>query len=159
MVAQQVLCIQQAIARDLKKFLFEGTELSLNPTCNVFITMNPGYAGRAELPDNLKVRLLNSRQPPPASEVGVDLCLLRPCSTPHPDPRHTPPHSQALFRTVAMMVPDYCLIGEISLYSMGFIESRRYVHIFPLRGSDIQTSALWHPLHALKTPLRLLQRS
>ena len=49
-IAQQVLCIQQAIVRKSREFDFEGQMIPLNFSFGVFITMNPGYAGRTELP-------------------------------------------------------------------------------------------------------------
>ncbi|CAE8588678.1 unnamed protein product [Polarella glacialis] len=54
-VAQQVLEIRQALLADVSEFLFESRQLKVKNTCGIFITMNPGYAGRTELPDNLKV--------------------------------------------------------------------------------------------------------
>ena len=46
--------MQEAMKNGLKKFTFEGKEIALDARTGIFITMNPGYAGRTELPDNLK---------------------------------------------------------------------------------------------------------
>ncbi|CAH1962387.1 unnamed protein product [Acanthoscelides obtectus] len=53
-IAQQLITIRNAKAAKLQRFMFEGREIKLVQKCAAFITMNPGYAGRTELPDNLK---------------------------------------------------------------------------------------------------------
>merc|ERR1719183_3477743 len=45
-VAQQVLEIRQALLAKLPDFLFESRQLRVKNTMGIFITMNPGYAGR-----------------------------------------------------------------------------------------------------------------
>ncbi|GMH41761.1 hypothetical protein BSKO_09671 [Bryopsis sp. KO-2023] len=57
-VAHQVLDIHKAKAARLTVFTFEGKELQLKARCA--ITINLGYAGRSELPDNLKVMYLKA---------------------------------------------------------------------------------------------------
>eukprot|EP00892_Ulva_mutabilis_P000668 jgi/Ulvmu1/10601/UM065_0057.1 len=53
-VSSQIKQIQEALKNDLTRFSFEGREIALDNRTGIFITMNPGYAGRTELPDNLK---------------------------------------------------------------------------------------------------------
>eukprot|EP00658_Telonema_sp_P-2_P083320 TRINITY_DN8993_c0_g2_i1.p1 TRINITY_DN8993_c0_g2~~TRINITY_DN8993_c0_g2_i1.p1 ORF type:complete len:4024 (-),score=1669.66 TRINITY_DN8993_c0_g2_i1:145-12216(-) len=55
-VAQQVNCVLQALKQHKEKFAFiDGQMTDLRPGVGFFITMNPGYAGRQELPENLKI--------------------------------------------------------------------------------------------------------
>lgn len=58
-VAAQVESITEAKKKNEKLFYFPGEDPSkkirLKKQCAYFITMNPGYAGRQELPENLKV--------------------------------------------------------------------------------------------------------
>jgi len=57
-IAQQILSIRKALLANLKEgetFLFEERQIPIKQEFGCHITMNPGYAGRTELPDNLKV--------------------------------------------------------------------------------------------------------
>jgi dynein heavy chain, axonemal len=53
-VAQQLLCLQQGTVRQCADLDFQGRLIPLKSSFGVFITINPGYAGRSDLPDNLK---------------------------------------------------------------------------------------------------------
>ena len=54
-VSTQVKTILDAMRNKQTIFtFFDSAEIKLVTTCGFFITMNPGYAGRTELPDNLK---------------------------------------------------------------------------------------------------------
>ncbi|KAM8934084.1 dynein axonemal heavy chain 11-like [Pelodytes ibericus] len=53
-IAVQVKTIQDAIRHKKKRFYFLGETIELKTTVGIFITLNPGYAGRAELPENVK---------------------------------------------------------------------------------------------------------
>ncbi|CAF0871119.1 unnamed protein product [Rotaria sordida] len=53
-ISSQLKTIQQGLIAKVKRFVFEGTEIGLDSRVGAFITMNPGYAGRTELPESIK---------------------------------------------------------------------------------------------------------
>ncbi|XP_057356823.1 dynein axonemal heavy chain 9 isoform X5 [Manis pentadactyla] len=75
-VAVQVKSIQDAIRDKKQRFGFLGEEISLNPSVGIFITMNPGYAGRTELPENLKALFRPCAMVVPDFELICEIMLV-----------------------------------------------------------------------------------
>uniref|UniRef100_A0A8C5P513 Dynein axonemal heavy chain 17 n=1 Tax=Jaculus jaculus TaxID=51337 RepID=A0A8C5P513_JACJA len=75
-IAVQVKCVQDAIRAKKKSFSFLGEMIRLIPTVGIFITMNPGYAGRTELPENLKALFRPCAMVVPDFELICEIMLV-----------------------------------------------------------------------------------
>ncbi|WVQ93134.1 hypothetical protein IAU59_000198 [Kwoniella sp. CBS 9459] len=78
-VSQQVQSIQQGLAQAASdpdaEVELVGKKLRINPRTGIFITMNPGYAGRSNLPDNLKKLFRSMSMTRPDQELIAQVLL------------------------------------------------------------------------------------
>ncbi|KKA28538.1 hypothetical protein TD95_002241 [Thielaviopsis punctulata] len=78
-VSQQIQNIQsglkQGVVDDKAQIELVGRQLHVNSNTGIFITMNPGYAGRSNLPDNLKKLFRSVAMSKPDKELIAEVML------------------------------------------------------------------------------------
>ncbi|KAL2864679.1 dynein heavy chain [Aspergillus lucknowensis] len=78
-VSQQIQNIQIGLRNgetdEKNQIELVGRRLSVNPNTGIFITMNPGYAGRSNLPDNLKKLFRSVAMSKPDKELIAEVML------------------------------------------------------------------------------------
>lgn len=103
-VASQIASVFSARRDRRSEFVFtDGAMVPLDKDCALFITMNPNYAGRTELPENMK----------------------------------------ALFRSVAVVVPDMLSIVRVRLSAAGFQDAgelARKLHLLYSMSGELLSS-------------------
>ncbi|KAK8883373.1 Cytoplasmic dynein 1 heavy chain 1 [Tritrichomonas musculus] len=74
-VSQQIQTIQTGLKANQPSIQILGKKAPLNQSIGIFITMNPGYAGRVELPDNLKQLFRTMAMNRPDTELITEVLL------------------------------------------------------------------------------------
>ena len=75
-ISIQIKTIQNALNYGKGSLDLLGKEIPLVTTVGIFVTMNPGYAGRAELPDNLKALFRPVTMVVPDNELICEIMLM-----------------------------------------------------------------------------------
>ncbi|SBT70312.1 dynein heavy chain, putative [Plasmodium malariae] len=74
-VSEQILTIQTSLAQRKNEIEILNKKIGLNKNVGIFVTMNPGYAGRSNLPDNLKQLFRSFAMIEPDKQLIVQVTL------------------------------------------------------------------------------------